>query len=158
MEMAIILFLVIAGLVLLAIEFFLVPGFSIPGLAGIGMIIYGVIRANKEFGMTGVIYTLAGSLAITVILIILAFRSKSMKAIGLDYSQKGTTAIDDYSNLLNKTGHAVSHLRPAGIAIIDGKHCDVVTNGEYIEKGAEIIVSEIDGLRIVVTRISKKGE
>lgn len=158
MEMAIILFLIIAGLVLLAIEFFLVPGFSIPGLAGIGMIIYGVFRASKEFGMTGVVYTLAGSIFATVILIVIALRSKSLKAISLNYSQKGTTAIDDYSNLLNKTGKAVSHLRPAGIATIDGKHCDVVTNGEYIEKDAEIIVSEVDGLRIVVTRISKKGE
>ena len=35
------------GLILLAIELFLVPGFSVPGIAGITMIGYGIFKAGQ---------------------------------------------------------------------------------------------------------------
>jgi membrane-bound serine protease (ClpP class) len=43
-------------------------------------------------------------------------------------------------------------LRPAGIAEIDGERIDVVAEGEMIEAGATIVVSRVDGNRIVVRR------
>jgi membrane-bound serine protease (ClpP class) len=51
-----------------------------------------------------------------------------------------------------KTGRAVSTLRPAGIADIESHRVDVVSDGEFIEAGAPIIVSRVDGNRIVVRR------
>ena len=157
METAILIALIAAGLIFLAIEFFLVPGFSIPGIAGIAMIVYGIYRASREFGINGVIISVSASLAFVGILGWLAMRSRSMRSIGLDYSQKGTTSVDDYSSLVGKKGTAVSTLRPAGIALIDSRHCDVVTDGEYIEKDSNIIVREVEGSRIVVTKY-QEGE
>jgi membrane-bound serine protease (ClpP class) len=53
---------------------------------------------------------------------------------------------------LGKSGRAVSPLRTAGIAEIEGERVDVVSDGEFIEPGAPIVVTRIDGNRIVVRR------
>jgi membrane-bound serine protease (ClpP class) len=53
---------------------------------------------------------------------------------------------------LGRSGTAVSPLRPAGIAEIDGTRIDVVSDGEFIEAGTLIVVTRVDGNRIVVRR------
>ena len=53
---------------------------------------------------------------------------------------------------LGKGGTAVSPLRPAGIAEIEGERVDVVSDGEFIEPGEPITVTRVDGNRIVVRR------
>jgi membrane-bound serine protease (ClpP class) len=51
---------------------------------------------------------------------------------------------------LGHTGKALSPLRPAGIADIDGARVDVVSDGGFIPAGAAIEVIRVDGNRIVV--------
>jgi membrane-bound serine protease (ClpP class) len=46
-------------------------------------------------------------------------------------------------------------LRPAGIAVIEDKRVDVVSEGGYIEKGTWVKVLAIDGPRIMVARIDE---
>ena len=46
-------------------------------------------------------------------------------------------------------------LRPAGIAEIEGKRIDVVTEGGYIEKGEKIIVISSEGIKVVVAKAGK---
>jgi membrane-bound serine protease (ClpP class) len=54
---------------------------------------------------------------------------------------------------LGKRGTAVSPLRPAGIADLEGERVDVVSEGEYIAAGAPITVIRVEGNRIVVRRL-----
>jgi membrane-bound ClpP family serine protease len=49
-------------------------------------------------------------------------------------------------------GTAITDLRPSGTALIGGKRLDVVTRGDYIEKGSEVRVSAVEGSRIVVRK------
>jgi membrane-bound serine protease (ClpP class) len=51
---------------------------------------------------------------------------------------------------LGRTGTALSPLRPAGVADIDGARVDVVSDGGFIEAGVEIEVTRVDGNRVVV--------
>jgi membrane-bound serine protease (ClpP class) len=51
------------------------------------------------------------------------------------------------------TGTALSTLRPAGKAVIDGQRYDVMTQGEMIQKGATIEVRRVEGNRIVVREV-----
>jgi membrane-bound serine protease (ClpP class) len=48
----------------------------------------------------------------------------------------------------------LSPLRPAGVADIDGSRVDVVSDGEFIETGAAIEVTRVDGNRVVVRQRS----
>ena len=49
-------------------------------------------------------------------------------------------------------GNAVTDLRPAGIAVINGKRVDVVTRGEYLDKDSAIIVTAVTGNQIIVRK------
>ena len=156
MTITIIATLIIIGFLFLVVEFFLVPGFSVPGLAGIAMIGYGIYRASSEYGLTGIVTTVSVSVVAVIILIKTAIKSRAVKSIGLDYSEKGNTAVEDYSLLLSKNGKALSDLRPAGTALIEGERFHVVTDGEYIEENSDIIVKEIEGTRILVTLFERR--
>jgi len=57
-------------------------------------------------------------------------------------------------SLLGATGVASTPLRPAGKAALAGKRMDVVTDGDYIEAGTEVVVSSVEGTRIVVQKRS----
>jgi membrane-bound serine protease (ClpP class) len=56
------------------------------------------------------------------------------------------------TSLAGRTGTAISDLRPSGIAIIDGIHTDVVTDGEYVESGESVVVVADEKYRRVVRR------
>lgn len=61
----------------------------------------------------------------------------------------------DLEGFLNKQGEAVTDLRPAGMAMIESSRMDVVTDGEYIDKGTQVSVVEVTGNRIVVEKLKK---
>ena len=52
--------------------------------------------------------------------------------------------------LVGHVGQAASPLRPAGVALIDGKRVDVVTSGEFIQPDTEVEVIAVEGRRVVV--------
>ncbi len=49
-----------------------------------------------------------------------------------------------------KSGVALSDLRPSGTARIGSDRVDVITRGEMVEKGAPVVVVQVDGNRVVV--------
>jgi membrane-bound serine protease (ClpP class) len=55
-------------------------------------------------------------------------------------------------NLVNRQGVAVTELRPGGKIEIDGALYDVITDGEFIDKGVVVVVQSIEGNRIRVER------
>lgn len=58
----------------------------------------------------------------------------------------------ELEKFLGMKGTAVTDLRPAGIAQIESRRLDVVTDGEYIDKGSQIEVAKVTGNQIVVVR------
>ena len=60
---------------------------------------------------------------------------------------------------MGKTGAADTPLRPAGrVTLDDGKIIDVVTDGQFIERGVRVVVTKSTSTRIVVTRAEPTGE
>jgi membrane-bound serine protease (ClpP class) len=59
---------------------------------------------------------------------------------------------EDFSHLRDKGGITVTELRPSGIAEIGGKRYSVVSQGGMLEASVEIIVKEVEGNNIVVTK------
>ena len=59
---------------------------------------------------------------------------------------------------LGRTGTALSPLRPAGIAEIDGARVDVVSDGGFIDAGTTIEVTRVDGNRVVVQRLVRQED
>ncbi|MCH7973968.1 MAG: hypothetical protein IH949_08790 [Bacteroidetes bacterium] len=70
-------------------------------------------------------------------------------------TNKGFVSADKISKIIGRKGVALTMLRPAGIAEIEGKRIDVVTEGGYIGKGEKIIVISSEGIKVVVAKAGK---
>ena len=55
-------------------------------------------------------------------------------------------------DLIGKTGIAISDLRPSGRAEIDGETMIVVADGEFVERGLPVTVTDVRGNRVVVSK------
>ncbi len=58
----------------------------------------------------------------------------------------------DFDRYVGCEGTALTDLRPAGMALIDGRRLDVVSRGDYVEKGHPIVVHDVTGNQIIVRK------
>lgn len=154
--------LLAAGLVLLALEIFVIPGFGVAGVAGIVLIVVSLFLSligsfPSRDAIISAGYTLVWSFVLAIILGLFIMRmvprSPMFRKLTLEeaeHARNGYVSSDLYTDLVGKTGHAISTLRPVGKAEIDGRRMDVVTQGEYIPEGAPVVVIQVEGSRIVV--------
>ena len=159
------LLLVGSGLVLLVLEVFVIPGFGVAGALGIVALLAGLSLSLIGGGATwevtlaatgrvvfSLLIALVASLVMLRFLPRLPFGRRLILETGLLAGAGGGSALESDRSWLGKGGTAVSPLRPAGIAEIEGERVDVVSDGELIEPGAPIVVTRVDGNRIVVRR------
>ncbi len=160
-----------AGLILLAIEVLVIPGFGLAGVLGIIAIVASLVLSlvGPGFTMTFMLVA-AGRVVFALLLALLAslvllrflprlpFGRRLILNRGLAAAEGYASAPEIDAQWLGKTGLASSPLRPAGIADIDGRRVDVVSDGEHIDAGQFIRVTRVDGNRVVVRRISNINE
>ena len=72
-------------------------------------------------------------------------------------NSEGYSVTPDMTQYAGKTGVALTTLRPAGIALIEGVRTDVVTFGDYIDAGTNIVVVRVEGSKIFV-KMQQKDE
>lgn len=151
----------IIALVMFVIELFM-PGIGVAGATGLLSLI-AVIVMQLGWGHPQVaLYIIAISLLLIILGLVWVIRSMqrgrlSKSFLVLREHSSGTSVPEVASakeNLMGKTGIALTTLRPAGIAEIDGKRIDVTTAGSFIPKGEAITVIEAEGMHIIVRAVS----
>ena len=157
-----VLLLFLAGLALLFCELFIPGGIlGTIGVIGIGASIW---LAFKSYPPDIALWVLAGELLALGAGIVIGLRILPHTPIArrltltreFDAEEGFTSASSELESYVGKEGVAITTLRPAGIALIEGKRLDVVTDGEFIERNARVKVSEVEGGRIVVQPITDK--
>ena len=155
---SIILFLV--GIAFVIIELYQ-PGFGFFGIAGLVCLVV-CIFVTAQTVRQGLILSAVFFVLLIILLVIfftLISKGRLPKKLVLQEStsaELGFSGAEDMRHLLGKTGTVMSTCRPAGNADFDGAKHDVISRGEFIDKGATVEVIEIEGVRIVV--IEKKEE
>ncbi|MBM3176772.1 MAG: nodulation protein NfeD [Bacteroidetes bacterium] len=158
------------GLLLLIAEIFFIPGFGIPGILGISLIISSLILImldndlfNFDLVATGDVFVAAitaiGGLTGAAI-VLFAGGSKLTKSrafarmVNLDTQSKesGFTANFVPQISLGTTGTAHTILRPGGKVMIDEKVYDAFTRGEFIEKGEQVVVVDVEASTLKVKK------
>ena len=140
-----------AGYVLLVIEM-CIPGFGVPGILGTALAVLGLVvmrpTAMQALALATV-YVLLLMIALVVVLRSVARGrlSKSRLVLNEVATQNGNGDLEQY---IGKTGAAHTPLRPAGIADLDGVRLNVVTEGDFIERGTPVRVVRVSGNRVVV--------
>jgi membrane-bound serine protease (ClpP class) len=157
------LLLVSLGVLLLALEVFVIPGVTVAGVAGIVALVGGLGMTLVGAGATpSVILTALGRVAISILVAMggafalfgalprLPFGRRLVLDTGMAADLGYVSAPESERQWRGHTGVALSPLRPAGIADIDGTRLDVVSDGGFIDAGTSIEVTRVDGNRIVV--------
>ena len=161
-----------AGLVLLGIEAFVVPGFGIFGVAGVVAILTGLymsllgnIPTMPDFTRAAWVLTSSTLLLIgSAWALIRTLPSSSRLAeSGIFLLAKTTSAIgyesaEVRSDLVGKYGTAITDLRPAGTALIGDERIDVVSESEWISAGTPVKVLSAEGYRHIVRSITEQQE
>jgi len=143
--------LIVLGFLLLLIEAFLIPGFGFAGVLGGVFILGGSGLVWYDAGPAAGVATLLGSGGAAVVFAWLFVRSSVAKRFVLERKLDSEGQLrQELADLAGKQGVAVTNLRPAGSAEIDGERYDVVTDGEFVEPGTAVRVLEVEGFRVVV--------
>ena len=175
--------LVVVGLALIGVEVFLIPGFGVAGVLGIAAFIAGIFisligegAASPDFLRAGLV--LLASVGVVALggwaAIVHLPKGRPWRGLGLPEvlpagpgiespvgrprrGRRGTTARRSEpapGSLEGARGTAITDLHPAGVANIDGRRVDVVTEGGYIASGTEIEIIADEGYRRVVRAVS----
>lgn len=165
--------LFLAGVVFLALELFVLPGFGIAGISGILLIGASLVLASVEFVMprtTGELSQLGfqtliflGALVLAGIALAISFRQIEsiplfrrlvLQPPGDEYDppeEKAKPAAESNEGILVGTwGTTTSPLRPMGKARFEGRLIDVTSEGDFIDPHTQVRVVEIQGTRIIV--------
>lgn len=152
---------VVVGVILIVIEAFM-PGFGIPGISGIILLAAGIYMTWNDYGSLAGLGMTVAVIALVGLAVTMSLRSASTGKLsktslvlkGSSTKEEGYEASENKEMLVGSTGTAQTVLRPSGIADFHGQRINVVSRGEFIDKGANVQVIEVEGARIVVERIN----
>ena len=168
------------GVILVAVELFLIPGTGVIGIAGVlcmlGALLLGTVDkidwSDWKVGdfsgglidlLRGPALTLGTGLLGGSILVVLLMRFLPNAPLFRTFIARkelaGGASLDDEAAVAGSekrvgwTGEALTDLRPSGKAVMSGEELDVVADGAFISKGSKVRVLRQDGMRIVVSEI-----
>ncbi len=149
----------VAGVALLAVEVFLLPGFGVAGISGVVLIITGLTLSLVDNTLFTTDFTRAMLLSGRALLLVITsvalsfllglwaaerfLRTTRLKGVTLRVEQlrsEGFVGVNDMEGLVGKTGITRTLLRPAGKVEIDGVRYDAVSTYGFLEKGCSVEV------------------
>lgn len=163
--------LFIAGIILIALELFVIPGFGVAGVLGILASIAGLtlsLVGNVDLDFTfvpdgklmGSFLLVVGVFSLLLILFIVVGSALSTSpmfkrvALQVDQDRGDGYVISSAASLQTVVGRsdtATTHLRPSGKVEVDGDLYDAQSDGEFIEPGTSIRVDGVRGAYLVVS-------
>lgn len=172
----------LAGLALLSVEFFILPGFGVAGILGSLLILIGLFAMmlpqissvafdleTETFNAAGEVFMeklawLCGSLIVGALLIYLMaryvmpqfFLFNRLVLVGEESSTNGFVAGIDAKELPNvdDKGEVLATLRPSGKVLIEQEVYDAMSQGGFIEKGTKVRVVQVERSSIIVEEVT----
>jgi membrane-bound serine protease (ClpP class) len=151
--------LVVIGLVLAIAEVFLFSFGVIAVLSAVSLVSAVFLAFTHHSQQVGFLFLAASAIG-APLCVYLALKALPKTALGRSLILSGpereqvahAAEESGIHALLHKTGVALSDLRPAGFARLEGRRVDVITRGELLPQGTPVRVIEIEGNRVVVAK------
>jgi membrane-bound ClpP family serine protease len=155
MNLLIILFLVFLGIVLLLIEFTILPGITIAGLGGLLLFGYSIYLAFTSYGALAGFLTLGFVLIVAPTLVVLLFKGKAGKKMVLSTVLHGTAnEINPEKVKIGDMGITVGRLAPMGKIKVNDEVVEAKSTGIFIDPGEKIRIIQIEKSLITVEPIT----
>lgn len=162
--------LIILGVVMLALELFVLPGFGILGFLGIACIALGAIFSFLPFlfpaspSESSYLRDVLGDFGAMLVCIVAAifpltrwilprlpwFQRMTLAGAPTAVGTSGALAEPSVTTTIGARGVAVTDLRPAGKVEFAGAQFDARSDGSYVERGAAIVVVAVEHNHVVV--------
>lgn len=143
------------GVVVVIAEIIL-PSGGILAILAAGVFGYSLFIVFNDISKTaGMAFVAADIILIPVLVIVglkMLARSPATLRKTLSREEGVSSQSPELAGYLNSEGRAITDLRPAGMALIDGKRMDVVTRGDYLDRDTEIRVTAVTGNQIIVRK------
>lgn len=167
--------LFVLGVILLALEIFVIPGFGVAGILGILFILMGLtfsmvsndffdFKLSKPGMLFNSFMVVTVSMVLSVVLMVIFGRSilhsgafKRLVLADEQTAESGYTSSVNKRELIDKIGEAKTVLRPSGKVVIDGVWYDAVALGGYIEAGEQVYVEKHENYSLFVRKLSEKS-
>lgn len=152
--------LFILGVMLLIFEV-LIPDFGVAGALGVLLLILGVYMTHGDLGRTltelGIGFVVAIVIAILLIREGYSFENLNRLVLKSNLDKvSGYSSSKDRSEYIGQTGVTTTYLRPSGRAKFADEELDVISNGEHVEDGVDVIVTKVEGYKIIVRRVEER--
>lgn len=152
-----IILLILLGLVLLLIEFAVIPGVTIAGIGGFLLLGASVYIAFSELGNTAGFITLLVVLIAAPALVYYFFKSRTGKKMILEKNIDGKVQlINGQKVIVGDTGKTIGRLAPMGKVRVNGEVVEAQSTGSFIDHNTEIKVLKIVSNKIIVEPLNKK--
>jgi membrane-bound serine protease (ClpP class) len=155
-----------AGLVLLGVEAFVIPGFGVAGVLGLAAILGSIVLSMVGSLPTGADFATAGAVILSSLLIVgvVAWqllrhlpddrRARRMTLRTSTSREEGYLSSPQRDDLVGTEGVAVTDLRPSGTALFGDERVDVVSEGPFVVAGTPVRVTRAEGYRHVVRPVA----
>jgi membrane-bound serine protease (ClpP class) len=163
----------VVGLLLIAMEIFVLPGFGVAGIAGIiclfGSLILIMVDNDwfdfsriSTFALRDSLMAVAIGMMGAILTIIFGgakfVNSERFKKATLQHKMdrdQGYTSNFLLKPMIGRTGEAYTVLRPSGKVKIEDTLYDASTRGDYVEKGSSVVVVDQEGSSLRVRRVQE---
>ena len=146
------------GVVVLIAEI-IIPSGGILGVLTVGLMGYSLYLVFTTIStFVGMVFVIADIIMFPIVLFVgikLLAKSPATLKTSLSKTNGFSSQSEELIEFMGLPGEAVTDLRPAGTAVINNRRVDVVSRGEYIDKGTNILVLEVEGNRVVVKQVQK---
>lgn len=146
------------ALFMLFLEIAIIPGFGIAGVTGIILLILSLGLAfwklTKTWAIGVTVFAVIGVGLLIYFMVEILPNTKLGKKFILSETAPASeevSAVENTNRYLGAEGVAISNLRPSGIAKIADERVDVITDGDFIEKGTKIKVIKTTAGRVIVS-------
>lgn len=152
--------LFIAGVVMIIVEIFFIPGFGMVGLFGIVSVFTGVFMAfpDPHEAVISISISIILTTALLAVFITYFPQSRMFRQVALTAALTAKqgyvgTADESHMKFVGRLGTAVTDLNPAGKIEIGGEKLQVVSDGEFVPKGSQVKVVSAEGNVMTVAKV-----
>ena len=162
----------IVGVLLVALEVFVIPGHGVSGIAGVIMIVSGLTLAllrNIDFDFS---FTSGDDVLIALLRVIIPlgvgfflflafgpklFKTRALRGFVLTDTQASNVGYidkpEELRSLIHKHAVSTTPLRPAGQIELDGERYDAIVDGALVNRGETVRVIDVSGNILVVRKV-----
>ncbi len=159
MSILAIILLIVLGMILFLVEFFLIPGITIAGIGGAILMGISVYMAYRTHGTAVGSWILFAALLFTILTMVFALRSRTWRRLMLKKNldnKMEVAGIEDHMINPGDIGVAMTRLGPVGRVMVNDIDVEAKSIQGYVDAHTKVEVTKIGTTQIIVKPIKNE--